>query len=274
MSETVLNGIRAYYEESGKGESICLLHGFSASSYTWRKVVPILSENFHVYALDLKGFGKSDKPDDSDYSIWTFVDWVKEFFEKFGIVHTNLVGHSLGGRIGLLMAASCPEKIKNLILINPAAYRVKKQPFFIKFSRNQFISKFVMRGMFARYYVKKALKKAYFDHSLITEEVVDNYLEPLRSPAGRRGITSVARAIYNENTDNTILLYKEVICPVLLIWGENDEIFSIGILNKLKNEIRNIEVNIIPECGHVPQEEKPKIVCELITKYIWSELPA
>ena len=242
----ILNGIKAYYEESGEGEPICLLHGFSASSYAWRKVVPILSKDFHVYALDLKGFGKSDKPENGDYSIWAFVDWVKEFFEK----------------------------VKSLILINPAAYRPQKQPFFIKFSRNRLISKFVMRGVLARHYVKKALKKAYFNHSLITEEEVDRYLEPLRSPAGRRGITSVARAIHNENTNNTMLYYKEVICPVLLIWGENDEIFPIGMLNRLKNEISNIEVNLIPECGHVPQEEKPEIVCKSITEFIWSKLPA
>jgi pimeloyl-ACP methyl ester carboxylesterase len=80
MPETILNGIKAYYEESGKGEPICLLHGFSASSHTWRKIVPVLSKDFHVYALDLKGFGKSDKPYDGDYSIWAFVDWVNEFF--------------------------------------------------------------------------------------------------------------------------------------------------------------------------------------------------
>ena len=274
MPEVILNGIKAYYEESGEGEPICLLHGFSASSYAWRKVVPILSKDFHVYALDLKGFGKSDKPENGDYSIWAFVDWVKEFFEKVGIEHASLVGHSLGGRIGLLVAASCPEKVKNLILINPAAYRPQKQPFFIKFSRNRLISKLVMRGVLARHYVKKALKKAYFNHSLITEEEVDRYLEPLRSPAGRRGITSVARAIHNENTNNTMLYYKEVICPVLLIWGENDEIFPIGMLNRLKNEINNIEVNLIPECGHVPQEEKPEIVCKSITEFIWSKLPA
>lgn len=274
MSEVILSGIRAYYEESGKGEPICLLHGFSASTYTWRKIIPILSRNFHVFALDLKGFGKSDKPDDGDYSIWSFVDWVKEFFESVGIKHTNLAGHSLGGRIGLLLAASYPDKIKKLVLINPAVYRPQRQPFFIRFARNQFISEYIMRSCLARYFVKQGLKKVYFNPSLIIKEDVDNYLEPLRTHAGRRGICSVARAIYDEDTKVTILNYRKVSCPVLLIWGEEDEIFSIEMLNRFKKEICNIEVNLVSECGHAPQEEKPEVVCESITKLIWNGLQA
>ena len=272
MPEAILNGIKAYYEESGEGEPICLLHGFSASSYTWRKIIPVLSKSFHVYALDLKGFGKSSKPVDGNYSIWAFVDWVKEFFEKIGIEQVNLAGHSLGGRISLLFAASYPERIKSLILINPAAYKPRKQPFFIKYAKMQFMIRFLLRGIIARNCVKKGLKKTYFNSSLITEEVIDNYLEPLRSPDGRRGLTSVARAIHDEDIEMTIQNYRKIYCPVSLIWGEDDTIFSIEMPNRLKNEIRNIEVNLIPECGHAPQEEKPETVCESITKFIWSGL--
>ncbi len=127
-----------------------------------------------------------------------------------------------------------------------------------------------MKGILARYYVKKALKKAYFNPLLITKEDVDNYLEPLCSAAGRRGISSVANALYNEDAETTSQNYKDIKCPVLIIWGEMDEILPIEVLNRLKNEIYNVKVNLIPECGHVPQEEKPEVVCGSITRFVWS----
>ena len=198
-----------------------------------------------------------------------FVGWLNEFFEKIGVSQINLAGHSLGGRVGLLMAAYYPEKINKLILINPAAYKPQKQAFFITYARNKFISKFLMGGFLASFCVRKALKKTYYDTSQITKEEVDNYIKQLRSSSGRRGMTSVARAMCNEDMEKIIQNYRKINHPVLLIWGENDEIFSIEMLNRLKNDVKNIEIDLISECGHAPHEEKPDAVCEAITKFIW-----
>lgn len=280
MPEVTLNGVRAYYEELGEGEPICLLHGFSSSSYTWRKIGTVLSKSFHVYALDLKGFGRSEKPEDDDYSIWSLVNWVEDFLEEVEIERTNLVGHSLGGRIGLLLAALHPEKIKNLILINPAAYRPENQAFFIKFARSHLVTQFIMRGRLGRYFVRKGLKRAYYNDELITEEDVDNYMKPLLDCKGRSALTLVARALHKEDIQATIVNYKRIRCPVLLIWGKNDKIFQIKMFNRLKKEIADnehkpiLKSHLISECGHIPQEEKPGDVCTLTAKFIWNGLPA
>jgi len=280
LPEVTLNGVRAYYEELGEGEPICLLHGFSSSSYTWRKIIPVLSKSFHVYALDLKGFGRSGKPEDDDYSIRSLVNWVKNFLEKVGIERTNLVGHSLGGRIGLLLAALHPEKIRRLILINPAVYKPENQAFFVKFARSHLVTEFVMRGRLGKYFVRKGLKKAYYDAGLITEEDVDNYMKPLLDYEGRYGLTLVARALHKEDIQATILNYRKIKCPVLLIWGEDDKVFNMHMFNRLKREFTDnenksiLQSHLIPRCGHIPQEEKPGEVCTLTAEFIWNGLPA
>lgn len=202
------------------------------------------------------------------------VEWVASFLDNTGITSANLIGHSLGGRIGMLMAAVYPEKIKNLILINPAAYKPRKHPFFIRYARSKFVSKFVMRGILARHFVRKALRKTFFDPSIITSDEIDNYLEPLRTSDGIRALSSVARALCDEDIEKTILNYSRIHCPVLLIWGENDRILNTEILNRLREEIRDIQVSLISECGHVPQEEKPGEVCALTAEFIWSRLQA
>ncbi|MFQ5787306.1 MAG: alpha/beta fold hydrolase [Thermodesulfobacteriota bacterium] len=279
MPVAILNGVRAYYEESGDGEPVCLIHGFSASSYSWRKIIPILSKSFQVYALDLKGFGMSEKPGGDNYSIWSLASWVKQFFDEVGITSTSIVGHSLGGRIGLLLAASCHERIKNLILINPAAYKPDNQAFFVRLARSHLVTEFMMRGRLARYFVRKGLKKAYYNDELITEEVVDNYIKPLLDCEGRRGLTYVARALQKEDIQATILNYRKIKCPVLLIWGENDEVLERKMFNRLRKEIEGnenkpiLQSHLISECGHIPQEEKPEDVCALTTEFIWKTLP-
>src|SRR5581483_2376578 len=96
-------GVRTYVKRAGKGSPIILLHGLGASSYSWRSTLPALADKHEVFAMDLPGFGRTDKPRDFDYSFAGFAKWMRAFMDRFEIHKASFAGNSMGGVISLRM---------------------------------------------------------------------------------------------------------------------------------------------------------------------------
>ena len=118
----VYQGVTLRYTDSGKGEPLLFLHGFAVSSYTWRHVADRLSGSNRVICLDLKGFGASDKPRDSDYSAYGQAETIAAFLEQRDLKNVTVVGNSFGGRVtmALYLRLSGTGRIKRLVLVDSA----------------------------------------------------------------------------------------------------------------------------------------------------------
>ena len=115
-----------YQEFVGPGDNIFLLHGFSSSTYTWEKVAARLNaQGYHVWAMDMKGFGWSDKPKGASYDPVSLMEDVNAWMDAMDLNNVVFVGNSLGGAIAVLMAAEHPEKIDGLVLIDASGYPKK-----------------------------------------------------------------------------------------------------------------------------------------------------
>src|SRR5262249_15605929 len=96
--------VKLFYEEEGKGPPIPLIHGFRTSPYTWRHIAPVLALTHRVIAVDLKGFGQSDKPFDARYSVFDQAELLAQFIEDHDLRDLTIVGHSFGGGVALRLA--------------------------------------------------------------------------------------------------------------------------------------------------------------------------
>jgi pimeloyl-ACP methyl ester carboxylesterase len=108
-------GQKIRYYESGQGPVVILLHGMGSSGETWASNIGPLSKQFHVYALDQIGFGRSDKPL-MDYKIATYVDFLQEFMRVLAVPRATIVGASNGGWIAARFAIEHPEMVEKLVL--------------------------------------------------------------------------------------------------------------------------------------------------------------
>ncbi|MBN2360643.1 MAG: alpha/beta fold hydrolase, partial [Deltaproteobacteria bacterium] len=116
----------------GPGPNVLLLHGFASSTYTWERVAPRLNQlGYAIVALDMKGFGWSDKPRQARYDALALLHEVHRFADELGWRQYALVGHSLGGAIAILSALERPERIERLVLIDAAAPRTEQRPLVI-----------------------------------------------------------------------------------------------------------------------------------------------
>ncbi len=259
-----------YVEYPADGEDVFLLHGYASSTYTWEKVAPILNKaGLHVWALDMKGFGWSDKPRDAKYDPVSLMEDVNDWMDYMGLSKVTFVGNSLGGGIAFMMAIDHPDKVKRLVLIDPAIYP-QKPPLVIRMSTwpgAVFTSKLI----FGRWMIRMNLHQVYYHRDWVTKEQVNAYYDRLRTENALYATIAVARAIVETNPV-TIEKYAEKMHEMkthtLLIWGGEDRWIPIKNGYRLKKDLPNAILAVIPECGHIPQEEKPAETATLIKDFI------
>ncbi len=265
------NGIKIKYDEIGNGEPIILLHGFGASSYSWRNVLKSLNQKNKLFLIDFKGFGLSDKPMDDKYSISDQTEIIINFIQKNNLQNLILVGHSMGGAVALRTALRCVKMknnlLKGLILLDSPAYK-QRLPAFIQILRIPILNKLILALFPAKLCAKLVLKKCFFDDKKITDELIKDYSGPLRLSVSYHALIKTAQKLIPSEADEITKQYQEINIPTLLIWGQQDQIVPLSVGQKLKQAIPNSKLAVIPDCGHMPQEEKPKETAKIISEFL------
>jgi pimeloyl-ACP methyl ester carboxylesterase len=263
--------VKLYYREEGSGPPLLLIHGFGASTFTWRHIAPPLAETHRVIAVDLKGFGQSDKPFDSRYSVYDQAELLTELIESKDLRDLTLVGHSFGGGIALLLALEAKERlqgrISRLVLLDSIAYP-QNIPVFFKMLDVPVVSQFGIRMVPPAVQTRVALRIAYFDDSKITPEEVEAYAAPLKTAAGKHAIIHSARQIVPEDIETLSERYKTIELPTLIMWCDHDRIVPLEVGLKLRRTLPNSSLRLVEDCGHMPQEEQPEATLALIRDFI------
>jgi len=263
--------VKLFYEEKGQGSPILLIHGFGASTYTWRRIAPALAETHRVIAVDLKGFGQSDKPFDERYSIFDQAELLKQLIVGNDLRDLTLVGHSFGGGVALLLALDddprLEGRISKLVLLDTIAY-AQDIPVSFRMLNMPVVSHLGVRMLPPAVQARLALRIAYLDNSKIEDEEVEMYAAPLRTAAGKHAIIHSARQIIPEGLEEISERYKTITVPTLIGWCDHDRIVPLDVGLKLRRTLPNAHLKIIDDCGHMPQEEQPEATLELIQGFL------
>jgi len=256
-----------YLEYPAEGEDVLFLHGFASSTYTWEEVAVCLQkEGYHVRALDMKGFGLSDKPEDAKYDPVTLMEEVNRWMEVMGLEQATIVGNSLGGGIAVLMTLEHPEKVERLVLIDAAGYPIEK-PLIVRMAQMP-LSRFFAKLFFARWAVRWNLEEVFFHPDRVTRERVDAYYARMRTPGALDAQVAVARALNGTVFEKYTRHIPEIGVRTLIIWGKEDEWIPLENSHRFRAEIALSTLVVIPECGHLPQEEHPLLTARLIGDFI------
>ena len=263
--------VRLYYEETGKGSPVLLIHGFGASTFTWRHIAPELAKTHRVIAVDLKGFGQSDKPFDSRYSVFDQAALLAQLIEDTDLHNLTLVGHSFGGGIALLLALEANERLKGrlarLVLLDSIAYP-QNIPVFFRLLDVPLVSHLGVSMVPASFQTRVALRIAYFDDSKIDQDEVDTYAAPLKTAAGKHAIIYSARQIVPDGLAEISERYKTIELPTLILWCDHDRIVPFEVGLKLRRTLPNSTLRLVEDCGHMPQEEQPESTLKLLQDFL------
>lgn len=263
--------LRLWVEERGRGKPILLIHGLGANTYTWRELVPALARTHRVITVDLKGFGRSDKPFDDAYGALDQAALVKRLIVRRGLADLTLIGHSLGGGVALALAydlsRSRPGTVRRLVLMSSIAYRQPLPPSLALLQ----VPVLAQLGAFtvpAEIQVYQALHEAYYDPAKITRDAVRAYATPLYEPAARYALLKSVEQIVPPNLSQVVAHYRDIRQPALLIWCAEDGIVPLWVGRKLARDLPNSRLAVMRGCGHVPQEEAGARTLRLLRKFI------
>ncbi|CAN1225532.1 Pheophytinase, chloroplastic [Linum perenne] len=280
-------GRRIHYIVEGEGPPIVLVHGFGASAFHWRYNIPELAKKYKVYAIDLLGFGWSEKAlVDYDAMIWKdqIVDFMKQIVKEPAV----LVGNSLGGFTALISAVGLPEQVTGVVLLNSAG-QFGNPNMETKESEESVLQKYVLKPVkevFQRIVlgflfwqakqparVESVLKSVYVNKSNVDDYLVKSIIQPADDPnAGEVYYRLMSRFMVNQTTYTLDSALSKLRCPLLLIWGDLDPWVGPAKAKRIKEFYPNTTV-VNLQAGHCPHDEVPELVNKALIDWLASLNP-
>jgi pimeloyl-ACP methyl ester carboxylesterase len=260
------------YEVQGHGpETLVLLHGFGSSLRNWDDIRDTFKpDRYTVYLVDLKGFGFSSVPSNTSYSFEANAELITSFIREHHLSNFWLIGHSYGGGVALyvhaLLSSSGNTLPKGMVLIDSAAY-LTELPFFIEYLRYPVVSRTAFNATTPEFKARYTLERVYNSEETVTDALIRRYamfITDRKFPV----FAGTARDIVPEKIGELTTYYGGIMCPVLVIWGENDTVLPLSSGLRLAGELPYARLEILRNCGHIPQEECPQETARLILDFL------
>ncbi len=263
----------AYIDEGKSDNVILLIHGLGTSAKSWMKNIPSLSKDFRVIAIDLPGYGKSDKGN-YKYSMSWYATVLTEFLAELNIDKATFVGHSMGGQISLVTSLNYPNKVNKLVLISPAGFE--------KFTDGEGDW---MKSAFTIDLVKDTptrnidinLKSNFYEMPDDADFFVTDRIQVKGATDFEDYCYAVTRNVTGMIDEPVLKELKNISHKTLILFGNNDGLipniylhggFTEDIANFANESIPNSKLVIIPECGHMLPFEKSEVANKEIINFI------
>ncbi|HET7642882.1 MAG TPA: alpha/beta hydrolase [Nitrososphaeraceae archaeon] len=265
------NNIKMRYLESKGGRTsdrhILFIHGLGSSADRWLDIPDALSNYYNTIAVDLIGFGKSEKPADVNYTIEKFAEFILDFITKLRkkkkLNHDDgkitLVGHSLGGYIAVEIAIRNIKLIEKLVLIDSSGFLEGPTPL---------LEQYLYAAKYTSYdNVRNVFEQMVSQPWRISPVLINTFITTINSPGAKYPFESAYKNSTTTQIDLSRLKSIEDI-PTLIIWGIKDNLIPIEHSNKFKQVLKKCKIEKIEDAGHAPFAEKPAIICEMLHTFL------
>jgi len=251
---------RTAYLSAGEGQPVICLHGAGAGAVTWYPSIGAMAKCFHVIAPDIVGYGESEKPD-APYDRPYFAAWLKDFLQSLGTKKAHIVGLSQGGAIALQFALENPQMVEKLVLVDSGALGAQPSfwPMFGMVWMNSFPSAAANRFN-SRYLLYNPLSRD-TNHG-------DYSVEVLKKPGGKKAFTQGRGAAVSPMSKD---LLASIDTKTLIIWGENDQLFSIEHAETAVQVMQDAKLHRIQNAGHLPLMDQPEIFNRTVIDFLCAE---
>jgi pimeloyl-ACP methyl ester carboxylesterase len=260
-----------YAEEQGQGAPIVLLHGLGGSTYSWRHVAPVLARTHRVIAIDLKGFGQSDKAFDRAFSAHDQAQLVVQFLQRRNLRHVTLIGHSFGGQVALLTALQLrvadPTRISQLVLIDTPALPQPLSPV-VRFMNLPVLPYALINIIPPEIMTALALIPGQRVEREPGDGDVVAYAEPFYSASARHAYVQTARQIVPPGFGLVVSAYRKLRQRTLLVWCASDDVVPVATGRRLVRLMPNARLDEISGCNHSPPDEAPIALTRALTRFL------
>ncbi|HYL31744.1 MAG TPA: alpha/beta hydrolase [Stellaceae bacterium] len=250
-TKVTLHGCSIHVIRGGNGAPLVYLHGAGGGGL-WLPWMEDLAQKFNVIVPEHPGFGRSDMPEWLD-GIHDVALFYLEFLAAENLTDVHLMGGSLGGWIAAEMAMLDASRLKTLTLIGPAGIHVsgvrKPDPFM---------------------WSAEELARRLFHDRAMADEAAKRAVDPAGDDVRMKNIYTVARLAWHPRFYDPLLMkwLKRVTLPTLIVWGRDDQVLPVALAQGFAERLPQAEIEIVPDCGHLPQLEKKEFFVERVTRFI------
>ena len=263
-----IDGVSVHYIIEGRSDDslpIVFIHGTSASLHTWDTLSSLLKTNKKIIRFDLPAFGLTGPNRLNQYDFNFYNQFIDEFLLKLNVTQCIVAGNSLGGSIAWNYAIASPDKVKQLILLDASGYPKKDEKGSLGFKLAAIpVLNQALKHISPISLIRKSLEDAFYDKSLVTEKMVQQYHDMLL----REGNRATVLELFQHPMKPDPSKIKTITQPTLIIWGKEDQLISYKNAALFNQDIQDSRVLVLDKVGHIPMEEAPNQVATAILKFI------
>jgi pimeloyl-ACP methyl ester carboxylesterase len=271
MSFADVKGIRIFYREYGNtnDDDVLFIHGLGSSSIVWRDIPDALSVDYHTIAIDLVGFGLSDKPEKPVYyTIEGFSRIIADFLETIGTKKRGsskliLIGHSLGGYIATQFAIEHKAMIRKLVLVDSSGLLESPTPLL-----NDYYDAAMEINPIIRYdKIKRVLEDMYASPYRLLPISVNLFEYVIEKKGARQAFgSSFKNSTSSQIEPEGFKVIQDIQC--LVLWGEKDNLIPVRYSDRFKEMLPKAKYELIKDAGHAPFVEKPALFYQKLTTFL------
>lgn len=262
----LINDLRVRYLDHGSGPAVVLLHGMAASWHWWLENIPALAREHRVIAVDLPGFGHSERlPAPAEMA--THARTVLDLLTQLGIESATVAGHSMGGLVAIEMVAAQPHRVRNLILVDSGGVPMSERRLaavlvMLRICVGILRLRFIRRALATKPWVRRlALRAAFRDPRVMSARLAAETMPLFGGPGSVDAIAAAGRAVH-------ATVPEAITCPVLLVWGEHDAIVSPRSARDMHDRLPDSELVVFADAGHSPMIEVPSRFNDLVLTFL------
>ena len=273
-TKSVLSNPSISYIDAGKGDkTILLVHGLASNAGFWRYAIAELSKNYRVIAVDLPGYGKSGKGA-YPYSMTFYANQIKRFADELKLDKFILVGHSMGGQIGITFSLKYPERLEKLVLASPAGVEEFEQ------GEGDWLRSVMTKNGVKKTtedVIRRNLANNFYSWNDKWEWMVEERVRMIKAKDFDEFCYTVVRSVNAMLDEPTFDKIKNISVPALIVYGKNDGLipnpylnpgFTSDVFNWGATQIPNCKIHEIEECGHMLQIEHPQEFSNAVLDFI------
>lgn len=255
-------GLQTHYIEHGSGAPILLLHGSGpgvSAWENWAEVIPELAQHRRVLAMDIPGFGATERKPDGEYDMDFWVDHLFAFMDATGVISAPIVGNSFGGMLAMAASLRDASRIERLVLMGSAAGDIPMSE----------AHKLASRYDGSREQLAQILRLFPFDPAVLTPEMLDRRYA-VSTQVGAKKSPHPVPTVENENGDRVFRMSSEaelekIQTPTLVLHGRDDQVLPLDLAIRLHRAIKTSEMHTFGNCGHwVQLERRTEFVAQVL----------
>lgn len=271
--ERMINGFRTFYQAAGSGRPLVLIHGVGGSSLNYAENIGVLAQRYRVYAPDIPGHGRSEKPEaDRDYEAERSAPFIAEFIREVCGEPAALVGMSAGGLMCALTAERYPELVTHLVLVSSAGLG-RDISMSLRLLTLPVAAPFIENARPTPPGVRLSMRHVMHDSAFLSDEMVDLLVEDRGRPGNAHAMLQALRSnvsmLGTRRWRQHLRSLRRVAAPVMIIWGKQDRLIPVSHAYSAWRWLgKRARLHVLDRCGHWPPYEQAAEFNRLVAEFV------